>query len=64
MSVVRRLLPAALLASVAGPANAAVYWFHGVRGNAVSVCFVGDAVTSRPDRVPRCWATCGSSSTA
>jgi hypothetical protein len=51
MSLVRWLLPAALLASVAGTANAAVYWFHGVRGNTVSVCFVGDAVTSRPDRV-------------
>ena len=51
MSVVHKLVPAALLATVAGPAHAAVYWFHGVRGNAVSVCFVGDAVTSRPDRV-------------
>ncbi len=51
MSLVRRLLPAALLAGVAGAANAGVYWFHGVRDNTVTVCFVGDAVTSRPDRV-------------
>jgi hypothetical protein len=51
MNVVHKLVPAALLASVAGPAHAAVYWFHGVRGNAVSVCFVGDAVTARPERV-------------
>jgi hypothetical protein len=32
-------------------ASAAVYWLHGVRNNVVTVCFVGDAVTSRPDRV-------------
>ena len=51
MSLVRGLLPAALLAGAAGAANAGVYWFHGVRDNTVTVCFVGDAVTSRPDRV-------------
>lgn len=51
MSAARRLALAALLASVAGSANAAVYWFHGVHGNTVSVCFVGDAVTARPARV-------------
>lgn len=37
--------------SNAPPADAALYWFHGVRSNPISVCFVGDAVTSRPDRV-------------
>ncbi len=35
----------------APPANAALYWFHDVQSNPISVCFVGDAVASRPDRV-------------
>ena len=32
-------------------ADAALYWSLGVRDNVISVCFVGDALTSRPDRV-------------
>ena len=51
MSAARSLALAALLASAAGTAHAALYWFHGVWGDTVTVCFVGDAVTSRPDRV-------------
>ncbi len=39
------------MASAAETADAALYWFHGVRDDVVTVCFVGDAVTSRPDRV-------------
>lgn len=31
--------------------DAALYWQHGVRSKQISVCFVGDAVTSRPARV-------------
>jgi len=34
-----------------GSARAGLYWQHGVRSSNVSVCFVGDAVTSRPARV-------------
>ena len=54
MSTARSLAMAVgvgLLASANGTANAARYWFHGVRGDTVTVCFVGDAVTARPDRV-------------
>jgi len=29
----------------------AAYWFHGVRSRDISVCFAGDAVTVRPNRV-------------
>ncbi len=36
---------------VAAPARAGLYWQQGVRSKSVSVCFVGDAVTSRPLRV-------------
>lgn len=32
-------------------ANAALYWQQNVRAKQISVCFVGDAVTARPDRV-------------
>ena len=32
-------------------ANGGLYWQQGVRSKSVSVCFVGDAVTSRPQRV-------------
>jgi hypothetical protein len=32
-------------------AEAGLYWFQGVRSDVISLCFVGDAVTSRPDRV-------------
>ena len=32
-------------------ANAALYWFHGVRNKEISLCFSGDAVSVRPDRV-------------
>ncbi len=37
-----------LSASIAMPA---LYWDAGVRSKTISVCFVGDAVTKRPDRV-------------
>jgi hypothetical protein len=40
-----------LLLALSTPAQAALYWFAGVRGKSISVCFVGDAVTSRPARV-------------
>ncbi|QSQ25816.1 hypothetical protein JY651_13175 [Pyxidicoccus parkwayensis] len=42
-----------LLACLLGalPAQASLYWQHGVRSTTPSVCFVGDALTSRPDRV-------------
>jgi hypothetical protein len=39
-----------ILGTMSG-ANAGLYWQSGVRTKTVSVCFVGDAVTSRPDRV-------------
>lgn len=29
----------------------AAYWFHSVRGRDITVCFAGDAVSVRPDRV-------------
>jgi len=48
------LLITLLLLSAVGPAppsQAALYWFQGVRDKNISVCFVGDAVTKRPDRV-------------
>ncbi|HZY42276.1 MAG TPA: hypothetical protein VFF59_09790 [Anaerolineae bacterium] len=32
-------------------ADAALYWFQGVRSRNTSVCFVGDAITARPARV-------------
>ncbi|NVJ02079.1 hypothetical protein HV824_28710 [Myxococcus sp. AM009] len=35
----------------AGPVHASLYWGHGVRSSTPSVCFVGDALTSRPARV-------------
>lgn len=43
----------ALVASALGafPAQASLYWNAGVRSSAPSVCFVGDALTSRPARV-------------
>ena len=48
-------LPLALLAVATLPrpqtASAALYWFHGVRSKVISVCFVGNALTARPDRV-------------
>jgi len=37
--------------SVPKPASASLYWNHGVRSSTISVCFAGNAVTSRPDRV-------------
>lgn len=33
------------------PAQASLYWFAGVRSKNVSVCFAGNAVTARADRV-------------
>lgn len=43
----------ALLASTLGalPAQASLYWNHGVRSTTPSVCFVGNALTARPARV-------------
>jgi hypothetical protein len=35
----------------AAPIQAALYWFAGVRTSPIRLCFVGDAVTSRPNRV-------------
>jgi hypothetical protein len=47
-----RAMLALLGAVLAAPrAQASLYWFHGVRGSTPSVCFVGDALTSRPARV-------------
>ncbi|MCP4690286.1 MAG: hypothetical protein GY859_19695, partial [Desulfobacterales bacterium] len=40
-----------LVSAAPRPAHSALYWFHGVRTSPISVCFVGDAVTERPDRV-------------
>lgn len=34
-----------------GMAGAGLYWQQGVRSSTISVCFVGDALSSRPDRV-------------
>jgi hypothetical protein len=33
------------------PVWPSAYWFHGVRNRDISVCFAGNAVTARPDRV-------------
>jgi hypothetical protein len=46
-------LPAILMIWLVMPATVrpASYWFHGVRGRDVSVCFAGNAVTQRPVRV-------------
>ena len=41
----------AILIACASPAHAGLYWNQGVRTTPVSVCFVGDALTARPDRV-------------
>jgi hypothetical protein len=41
----------ALLMASNRPAQAALWWFHGVRDKQISVCFAGDAVSVRPDRV-------------
>lgn len=43
------LLAGLLLAPAS--AQAGLYWDNGVRGSDVSICFVGDATASRPDRV-------------
>lgn len=48
------LLAAALalvLLGLPSPAHGALYWFAGVRSTTITLCFVGDALTSRPDRV-------------
>ena len=49
------LRPSAVLAlsllGIASEAGAGEYWFHNVRSKTITLCFVGDAVTSRPDRV-------------
>lgn len=52
--IFRRLVVHALLLGViviAMDAKAGLYWQQGVRSKSVSVCFVGDAVMSRPQRV-------------
>jgi hypothetical protein len=41
----------ALLTASSRPAQAALWWFHGVRDKQISVCFAGNAVSVRPDRV-------------
>lgn len=48
-----RLGAVALMLLLILPHTAApsLYWQHGVRTSTISVCFVGDAVTSRPARV-------------
>jgi hypothetical protein len=46
----RRALVVALSVAVAGIARAGIYWDQGVRAKTVSVCFVGDAIASRPNR--------------
>lgn len=53
MSSQRLWASLALLAvALAAPsAQASLYWNHGVRSGTPSVCFVGDALFSRPDRV-------------
>ena len=40
-----------LLSQAAQPAEAALYWFQGVRSKTITVCFVGNAVATRLDRV-------------
>lgn len=40
-----------LLAAGLQKAHAGLYWDSGVRSKVISVCFVGDAITSRPGRV-------------
>src|SRR5262245_25216855 len=45
------LITVGLLWGTTAHGNAAVYAQNGVRGDAVTVCFVGDALVSRPDRV-------------
>jgi hypothetical protein len=50
----RRNFPVAVLGfaiAIGGDARAGLYWEQGVRSKSVSVCFVGDALTSRPGRV-------------
>lgn len=53
MSLRRALAAGALGAalSIAGSAQAGLYWGAGVRSKTVTVCFVGDAVTLRSSRV-------------
>ena len=54
LSVLLPLIATTGLAWLAGgitPAHASLYWFRNVHANPITVCFVGDAVTSRPDRV-------------
>jgi hypothetical protein len=41
----------AVLLGAAADAGAAVYWRNGVRGEVITVCFAGDAMTSRLNRV-------------
>ena len=41
----------AFVVSSAGGTHAGHYWQSGVRSKSISVCFVGDALTSRPGRV-------------
>ncbi|HBY95322.1 MAG TPA: hypothetical protein DEP84_15445 [Chloroflexi bacterium] len=61
-TIPRATLLVMLLASLTGwtvgwmrldatPVQAALYWFHGVRSKEITVCFAGNAVDARPDRV-------------
>jgi hypothetical protein len=49
--VVSALFSIFLATSNAPPADAALYWFHSVRGRDITVCFAGNAVSARLDRV-------------
>jgi hypothetical protein len=49
--VVMGFLLVGISTSVAPPAEASLYWFQGVQTSPITLCFVGDALTSRPDRV-------------
>lgn len=40
-----------LLPHAATPTHASLYWNAGLRSNPISVCFVGNALAARPDRV-------------
>lgn len=45
------LLGALLFVPSDRPVEAALWWFHGVRSAEISLCFAGNAVTQRPNRV-------------
>jgi hypothetical protein len=51
LCILAGILLGLLLARPRQPAQAALWWFHGVRDRDVSVCFAGNAVTTRAARV-------------